>query len=179
MYRLISVLTMCMAILIGGGLGIGLTHPGAADAKEDPEGIFRGFAAALNNGDVAAAIALLDDDVTLFEPNGNDSFGIVGKAAFASILPGLPESGFHVTVRSARVHGDTVTGLIATQDEDTAAAGVDRYLETFTARVVEGKIVSIDFLYDTSDDQTERISRPGGRRMMRVTTRGHPPEQLK
>jgi ketosteroid isomerase-like protein len=155
MYRLISVLTMCTAILIGGGLGIGLTHARIADAKEDPEGVFRGFVAALNNGDVANASALLDDDVTLFEPNGDGSFGIVGKKAFVgSVLPDITTSGFKATVRHAVVHGDTVSGTIATSDDTTKAAGVSRYLETFAVRVVDGKIASFDFLYDTSDSAT-------------------------
>ena len=75
MYRLFSVLTMCAAILIG-GLGTGLTNARIADAKADPEGVFRGLISALNNGDKAAAAALLDDNITFFEPNGDGSFGI-------------------------------------------------------------------------------------------------------
>ena len=155
MYRFFSVLTMCTAILIGGGFGIGLTHAQAAEAKADPEGIFRGFISALNNGDKAAAAALLDDNVTFFEPNGDGSFGIVGKKAFVgSALPDIATSSFHATVRHAEVHGDKVSGTLATSDDTTKAAGVSRYFETFTVRIVDGKIVSIDLLYDTSDSAT-------------------------
>lgn len=156
MYRLFSVLTMCTAILIGGGYGFGLTHARAADEKPNPEEAFRGFAAALNNADTAHAAALLDDDVTLFEPNGDGSFGIVGKAAFLAALPDITSSGFHVTVRHAEIHGDTVTGSMATSDDNTKAAGVSRYLETFAVRVVDGKITSFDFLYDTRDAETNK-----------------------
>ena len=156
MYRLFSVLTMCTAILIGGGYGIGLTHTQAADLKPNPEEAFRGFTAALNNADTVHAAALLDDNVTLFEPNGDGSFGIVGKAAFVAVLSDLTSSGFHNTVRHAEIHGDTVTGSMGTSDDTTIAAGVDRYLERFIVRVVDGKITSFDFLYDTSDAQTNK-----------------------
>jgi ketosteroid isomerase-like protein len=147
---------MCTAILIGGGLGIGLTHARIADAKEDPEGVVRGFVAALNNGDVANGSALLDDDVTLFEPNGDGSFGVVGKKAFVSILADITSSGFHATVRHTEVHGDTVNAIMATSDDTTKGAGVDRYLERFTVRVVAGKIASFDILFDTSDAETNK-----------------------
>lgn len=160
MVRLISVLAVCAAILMGTGLGVELTHSRAADAKEpaaiknDPEGAVRAFVSALNSGDLAAAGALLDDDVTFFEPNGVDSFGAVGKVAFESILSVLPETGFHATIQTARVHGDTVSGVVATADDDSKAAGVKRYLELFTISVVNGKLVSFDFLFDTNDAQT-------------------------
>ena len=160
MYRLISIFTVCTAMLMGIGLGIGLTHSGVADAKvpptraADPEGVFRTFVSALNNGDAAAAAALLDDDVTLFEPNGDGSFGLVGKVAFEAALSELTTSGFYANIRSARVHGDTVVGVVATEDESTVEAGIDRYLEQFTVRVVDGRIASFDFLYDTDDPQT-------------------------
>lgn len=161
MYRLISVFAVCTAMLMGIVLGIGLTSSPVVNAKvpptsaADPEGVFRAFASALNNDDSAAAAALLDDDVTFFEPNGDGSFGIVGKAAFVSAaLPDLAASGFKTTVRHAQVHGDTVTGRISPEDEFTHAAGVNRYLELFTVRVVDGRIASIDLLYDTGDTQT-------------------------
>lgn len=163
MYRLITVFTICATMLMGIGLGVGLTHSRAADAKEptavasDPDAVFRAFVSALNNGDQAGAAALLDDDVTFFEPNGDGSFGIVGKAAFESVLSDITSSGFEGTIKSAQVHGDTVTGVVATTDDSIKAAGVDRYLEQFTVRVVDGKIASFDFLYDLSDAQTRKF----------------------
>ncbi len=156
MQRFISVLTICAAILMSIGFGAGLTHTRTADAKEDPEAIFRDLVNALNRGDVDAAGALLADDVTLFEPNGKESFGVVGKGL---LLEGLAETiaaGFATTIQSAHVRGDTVTGMIATTDDIATAAGVDRYVEHYTARVVEGKIVSLDFLFKTDDPQTRQ-----------------------
>ena len=51
MSRFVRLLTAGATILMAVGFGFGLTHFGSAQAKDnDPEGVFRGFVAALSNG---------------------------------------------------------------------------------------------------------------------------------
>lgn len=186
MNRIVAALALAIVICTSVSLGIASTGQSASAQTPDastadlPDGEFfvREFIAALSRGDADRVASLIQDDgFTFFEPNGNGSFGVVGKAAFVAAIPDILTSGFHSTVLRAQVHGDRVTGALSTSDDDSKAAGVSRYIEFFDIKVVDGKIASINALYDTTDGQTAKYL-AAGRAEDEGSDDGPPPDTI-
>jgi hypothetical protein len=118
--------------------------------EDDPLTIVETFFEEVNAGDAAGASALLADDFVFTDIDGG-SFAAVGKPAFTSILE---ETNADIELLESEDDAGTVTGVISFSDEESDAAGVDRYLQPFTIVVVDGLMTRGDFTYDLDDDQT-------------------------
>jgi uncharacterized protein (TIGR02246 family) len=75
---------------------------------DTPEALAEAFAAAINAGDVTAAIELWIEDATIVQPNGET---VRGKPAVASALRALVEHGvrLEIDVSNVFVGGDVAT----------------------------------------------------------------------
>lgn len=109
--------------------------------------------ASLTTDDATAFANTLTEDV-FFEIIDDGSFGAVGRDTIATAFSGDPDPDFHVTLVSSQVSGNTVTGLVNVTDRDSVAAGVDRYVQPFTAVVDGGLVASLKLRLDLSDAQT-------------------------
>jgi hypothetical protein len=107
----------------------------------------------LPEGDAEPFASYFTEDAYFFDIDGG-SFGIVGRDAIEHFLSQEPDEDFHVELVEATADGNTVTGVLEVVDADAVAAGVDRYVQPFTA-VVEGDLLaSLVFTYDEDDAQT-------------------------
>jgi hypothetical protein len=158
--RMLGVAAAVMALVLA--MGAWTSHGGArpAAAGSDPLATVQAAIDAANaslTGEDATPFAAHFTEGAFFEIIEDGSFAFVGRDAIASGLssqPGEADTNFHVTLVSSQVNGNTVTGVFNVTDRDSVAAGVDRYVQPFTAVVDGGLIASLRLRLDTSDAQT-------------------------
>jgi ketosteroid isomerase-like protein len=123
---------------------------------DDPQAVVEAFFEAIDTGDVAGATALISEDSFVFtQLDSQESFGIVGAPAMNQILGFVIPDTNSATVTDISADDATVTGTVEFSDVDSDDAGVDRYVQDFTATVSEtGLITRLDLVYDETDDQT-------------------------
>jgi hypothetical protein len=145
---LVGGIGVCGAMLLGSA---GHTQAGTSDPEQAVEDLL----AEINAGDVDGALALLSDDFVVTSM-GDGSFMSVGKPAFGFILEQIVAVNAQGEFASIESDDNTVTATVEWTDDDTEAAGVDRYVEEVTFTVTDDGLVSrIDTEYDTSDAQTQ------------------------
>jgi hypothetical protein len=128
-----------------------------ASAQEDPQDVVEAFAAAVVAGDAAAASALFADDIAFTDISTiNGSFGAFGKPAASLVFEDITTQEIDVEFTDLEADDETgvVTGVARISDVDTEAAGVDRYLQPFSATVVDGLLTALNFTYNENDAQT-------------------------
>ncbi len=110
----------------------------------------------LPTGDAEAFAALFTEDGSFSDVGGGESFSIVGREAIERALGEEPDPDFQVTLIDSAVSDTdgTVTGTIEITDSAAIEAGVERYVEFFTATLEGDLIASIVFTYDEADPQT-------------------------
>jgi hypothetical protein len=141
---------MCAAMLLGSA---GPTQAGTTD----PEQVVEDLIAEINAGDVTGGLALLTDDV-IVTSRGHGSFMGVGKPAFRGVLEEFAQINAEATITDIQSDDNVVTAELEWTDDDTEAAGVDRYREDITVTVTEDGLVSrVDAEYVTTDDETEEF----------------------
>lgn len=134
-----------------------LGAPGRTEAGSDsPQDVVENLIDEINAGSAAGAAFLVSPDFILTDIDGG-SFMVVGKPAFRSILEEVAADNLELTISEIEADGQTVTGVIENRDDVTDAAGIDRYLQPFTAQVTAGGLISrIDLTYDTDDAETQQ-----------------------
>jgi uncharacterized protein (TIGR02246 family) len=95
---------------------------------DTPEALAEAFAAAINAGDVPAAVELWIDDATIVQPDGAT---VRGKAAVAAALQALVENGVRVEIDVSNVF---VAGDVATVVGALTLNGTDGHSEPFAQR---------------------------------------------
>ena len=142
-------LTLALVVAIGGALIV--REPGTAHAA--PVDVVEDFVAAINDGDAAAAAALFAEDGVFTDVNGGSFAGVGRPALEEAVFSDL--GGLQIELTDISANGEQVTGTTSITDDDSEAAGVDRYIQPFTARVVDDLIAEFHLTYDTSDEQTQ------------------------
>ncbi len=131
-------------------------------AADDPGVVLGQLTEKLNAHDGAGAAALFSDDGVFTDLSGT-SFGAVGVPAITYVFAGAagdPE--FNITDAGSVVSGDTVTGVVDIHDSLAVGAGVERYVQPYTATVSGGKITGLHLTYDESDEQTHTYLKYSG-----------------
>jgi hypothetical protein len=131
-------------------------RPRHADAKgaADPEALVEQVAQMLSIGDATGLTNLAAEDF-VFRHTGVLSFAAVGRPAFASVIDETVAANPSVEVVETEAAGNVVTGSWEWSDDDTEAAGVERYIEIFEFELNEaGKFVRADVQYDLEDPDT-------------------------
>jgi hypothetical protein len=118
--------------------------------------VVENFFAAVDDGQVDGAMALLAGEFIFTQIDEREgSFAAVGKPAFRSIIEEVVALNNQTTLSELAVEGDIVTGVAAFSDDESAAAGVERYLQPFTITLNDDDlIVRAAFTYDQDDPQT-------------------------
>ncbi len=150
--RRITLLITMLAITVAGVLAVSFGSS-TASAADDPEAALQTFIDAVNAADSDAMAASFAEDGYLLDIDGG-GFGVFGMAALQF---GFSESegteGTHITITNSQVSGDTVSGTVEVVDPGSAAAGVDRYVQTFVAEISGDRIASLVTHYDKHDAQ--------------------------
>jgi hypothetical protein len=126
----------------------------------DPVSVQRQLLDADNRGDVQAALAFFTDDAAI------DGLGLctptpcVGKDAIRRDLE-RGEAGHTVHLiqdATFQASGTTVSGRIPHQNDDSRAAGVDRFIVLTTSQVRSGQVARLHRELDTADPQTAKFA---------------------
>lgn len=144
-HLLVITLVASLAILAGA------YAPRSADAA--PADVIESFVEALNNGDGEGAAAVFAEDAVFTDIDGG-SFAVVGRPALEFIFTDAATVNVNVELSNVQTNADQVTGVGRVSDDDSDAAGVDRYVQPFTATVENDLITEFHLTYDTSDTQT-------------------------
>lgn len=149
------VFLAAFAIAVTAAIGVGSPRQTEAGIV-DPKTLVEDFFTNVDEGDVDGAVALLSDDFLFTQIDEQEgSFAAVGKPAFTFILQDVVALHNTTVLTDLAADGGVVTGVAEFSDDNSAAAGVDRYLQPFTITVnADGKISRADFTYDTNDAQT-------------------------
>lgn len=133
--------------------------PAIALAQDDPVAILKKHHAAMERGDVNAALALYADDAVI--QGGGLCRGLspcVGKAAIRKYLEKrLRNKSRRNTVIADYSSGKVLTRRIEIQDKRTQKAGVDRIIAWSITGVKDGKILFRYRFREVSDPQTLRF----------------------
>jgi hypothetical protein len=151
------VVLASLSVLVSGLIAIASATPRRTEAGVvDPRVLVEDFFDEVEAGDIDGALALVADDITFAEVGGPEgSFAAVGKPAFSFVLEEVVGLNNQSTLTDLSAEGNVVTGVAEFSDDDTAAAGVDRYLQPFTITVNdEGLISRGNFMFDSDDAQT-------------------------
>jgi limonene-1,2-epoxide hydrolase len=127
----------------------------------DPAAVLEQFLNARNNGDEAGAMALLADNISYVGgPVCTPVKPCVGKDLARTLVVEQFYQKFHAhltIVGTPQVSGNQVTARVASTDDRTRAAGVDRILSDTVVVVNNGKITSWVATMDPTDSQTARF----------------------
>jgi hypothetical protein len=149
--RLLVLAIVAIAVIAIGTAAPRQTEAGAAD----PEAVVEDFFANVDEGDIDGAVALLAEDFIFTQIDDEGSFAVVGKPAFAIILEDVVALNNTTVLTDLATNGNVVTGVAEFSDDESDAAGVDRYLQPFTITLNDaGLVTKADFTYDTTDQQT-------------------------
>jgi hypothetical protein len=152
-----------LAIALALVAAIALTSQPSAQAgtqtNPEAEETVANLVAAVSAGDSDAVSALVADDLIFTEIDElSGSFAIYGEPAFISAISGLADVNTDISIRSMTSSGNQVSGVLESSGDDSAQAGVNRYLETFTITVDEstGLVTRLQFAYVTTDAETQQ-----------------------
>ena len=127
-------------------------------AQDDPVEILKKHKAAMEQGDVDAALALYADDAAI-EGGGSCRWvsPCVGKAAIRSHLEQRVKNKHRkVTVIADYPSGNFLTRQVEIRDKRTRKARVDRIIAWGITKIKDGKILFRRGFRDRSDPQTAR-----------------------
>ena len=153
------VVLAALAIAVTGLAATGAGSPRQTEAGiVDPQTLVEDFFANVDEGDVDGAVALLSDDFIFTQIDEREgSFAAVGKPAFASILEEVVALNNTTVLTDLAADGNVVTGVAEFSDDDSDAAGIDRFLQPFTVTLSDDKILRADFTFDPDDAQTAQF----------------------
>ena len=120
-------------------------------------GIATGLITKVDEGDLAGALALVDDSAVFAIP-GCPPDGCKGKAASTAALQGLIAQHPKHKILSTKVTGDTAELQVEAYIDAVKAAGVDRFLATLTIQIKGGKVVLERAAFDLTDTQTAKFA---------------------
>ncbi len=125
-------------------------------AAEDPAAVVQRFLDARNRGDVAAAAALMTDDIVFVGgANCPPTAPCVGLATAREQVRLFHAEGAQATVvGTLQVSGATVRGRLEVRGNTSRAAGVDRFLVDLTVELRGDRLASHRAIPDASDPQT-------------------------
>jgi len=138
------------------------TVPGQADPAPAPKGppapdpasVREQYYAALNRGDVAGVMALYADDA-VYSGVGTCRLTLcVGRERIQQEIQRQVADQAQITLLSANVSGNTVSGTWSADATRIRLAGVERIVGTDTVELRAGRIVANRVAYDASDPQT-------------------------
>lgn len=150
----IAILVSMLAIALAGVFAMSFGSS-TASAADDPQTAFQTFIDAVNADDGSAMAASFTPNGYFEEFDPNGTFGIFGTAALQSAFS--EGVGTHAVVTGSSVSGSTVSGTVEVSDDQSQAAGVARYVQTFVATADGDKLASFVLHYDTSDAQTATL----------------------
>jgi len=113
-----------------------LPHVGLA--QSDPVAVFRQAIDARNRGDIAAMMALFNDDAV--REDGACQPPCVGLAAVRSSFQKNIDEHFQAKLISVEGAGDTVTGRAEISSDTFRARGIEKRLTSYTIKLRDGKI---------------------------------------
>ena len=150
--RLLVLGALAVASFMG---ALSISAPSRAQ-EADPQQVVEDFFDAVDAGDVEGAAALLSDSFIFTNIDESEgSFAAVGKPAFTSVIEEVVALNNQTELSDLAVDGLTVTGVAAFSDDESDAAGVDRYLQPFVITLDDsGLVVRAEFTYDQTDQQT-------------------------
>ena len=119
----------------------------AIEEPADPVAVVEAFVAAMNSGDVDAAVALFAEDGVIDLPNKT----FAGLTEIRGDLQETVDNGVNITIVSVEVSGSSVTTTQEIRNPQIEAFGIDRIIRIATFEVRDGKIVSLAQMPDTSD----------------------------
>ena len=125
----------------------------AIEEPADPVAVVEAFVAAMNSGDVDAAVALFAEDGVIDLPNKT----FAGLTEIRGDLQETVDNGVNITIVSVEVSGSSVTTTQEIRNPQIEAFGIDRIIRIATFEVRDGKIVSLAQMPDTSDPDTLRF----------------------
>ncbi len=114
----------------------GLPHMGFA--QTDPVAVFRQAIDARNRGDIAAMMALFNDDAV--REDGACQPPCVGLAAVRTSFQKNIDEHFQAKLISVEGSGDTVTGRAEISSDAFRARGIDKRMTSYTIKLRDGKI---------------------------------------
>ncbi len=132
--------------------------PTMALAQDNPEAILKKHKAAMERGDVDAALALYANGAAI-EGGGSCHWvsPCVGKAAIRSHLEQRVKNKHRkVTVIADYPSGNFLTRQVEIREKRTRKAGVDRIIAWSVTKIKDGKILFRRGFRDRSDPQTAR-----------------------
>ena len=112
--------------------------PPAGLAQSDPVAVFRQAIDARNRGDIAAMMALFNDDAV--REDGACQPPCVGLAAVKSSFQKNIDEHFQAKVTSAEGAGDTVTARAEISSDGFRARGIEKRMTSYTIKLRDGKI---------------------------------------
>ncbi len=136
------------------GTVVACAEQGAAD-------IFRQFVEAINQGDVAAALALFTDDATWERGGRCPPNECVGIAAVQGEIEKDVTDNHRIDIVSIEVSGNTVTARVELRTDGTRARSVERIIQIFTVEVTGDKISSLQAAPDLTDPVTADFAKGG------------------
>ncbi len=136
-----------------GGEVRGQIAAAAVEEPADPVAVVEAFVAAMNSGDVDAAVALFAEDAVIELAMGT----FVGLTEIRGDLQRNVDMGLNVTNVSVEVSGNIVTAIQEVRNPQVEAFGIDRIIRIATFEIRDGKIVFLTRMGDTSDPDTVRF----------------------
>ena len=109
------------------------------------------YRAALNSGDLAAFAEILADDFVYTAvpgPEGLEKLTVTGKSAYMVLLADQISNNTQSTALERVVEGDRATGKFSTTADNFRAFGVDVLTCSFETTVRNGKIATLDIVFD-------------------------------
>lgn len=124
-------------------------------------GTYRQYVEARNRGDVAAAVALWNEDGVLDAGAGlcTAQRPCAGRAAIGEELQRQRDINTHFTLTALQVSGDTLTFRAEIRNDTGRAAGVDRFIRSGTVEVRGDKITVERSRLDGTDPPTATLQR--------------------
>lgn len=152
-------------------LGMTYVSPGRAQTPPSagPAATFRQFAAAVNGGDVAGALAFFADDATWVRGGTCPPGACAGTEAIRSQIEKDVSDGHDISIIDAQVSGSTLTARVELRTDATRAAGTDRIIQVFTLQFSGDKISALQARPDLTDPATAAFA------ARLLPTTGNPP----
>jgi hypothetical protein len=125
-----------------------------AAAQADPAELLQQGIDAFNRGDVDAVMEIFADDAVLTGITPCVPVECVGKSAIRNAVEFYVADNIRITITSAEVSGNTATGSAEIESDMIHAAGVERFVSTYSAEVQGDNISRQRFDFDTGDAQT-------------------------
>lgn len=143
---------------------------GALAQEPGLEGAYRQFVAAINEGDVDGALALMADDAQLVGTPGCLAAPCVGLEAIGADLQADAEAGLQIQILgTVYVSGNVVTAQTAHRADLLQGLGLSRAIINETVTFDDGKIASVVYAPETADAQTAEL--------VAILTAGPPAEE--